>query len=331
LPYKKQQQMKAAVIYGKDQLPEYVDYPEPAAPQPGELLATVRAVAIKHFDKSRASGVHYSADKPKGPGRIIGGDGVCILPDGKRVYAIGVSGMLAERALIDAERMVVVPEGLDDSTAAALPNAVIGSAMALRFKAQLQPGDVVLINGATGFTGRVAVQIAKHYGAGKIIATGRNLASLQALKESGADVCIPIDGDEVAFSALIREQHAIQAIDVVLDYLWGATAALILDCLKGDGSFSNKQRFVSIGSMSGDLLPLSAAILRSVNLQLSGSGLGAWTQTEVAILFQDILPEMFALTATGKLVAPTISIALPDIAQLWHYETSGGQRLVVHV
>ena len=70
--------------------------------------------------------------------------------------------------------MVKLPNGIDDAVAAALPNAVAGSAMALRFRAAMQSGETVLINGATGFTGKIAVQIAKHYGAKKIVVTGRN-------------------------------------------------------------------------------------------------------------------------------------------------------------
>jgi NADPH:quinone reductase-like Zn-dependent oxidoreductase len=164
--------MKAAVMYQQGELPQYVDFPEPTAQNDDEVLVTVKAVAIKHLDKSKASGKHYSSDAPKEGGRVIGGDGVCLLQDGTRVYGMGVSGMLAEKATIAKDRIVKLPHGISDDAAAALANAVIGSAMGLRFKADIQPGDVVLINGATGFTGRVAVQIAKHYGAGKVIATG---------------------------------------------------------------------------------------------------------------------------------------------------------------
>ena len=138
--------MKAAVMYEKGDLPQYVDIPEPNQNE-GEILVTVQAVAIKHLDKSKASGKHYSSDKPKEGGQVVGGDGVCLLPDGTRVYGMGVSGMLAEKATIEPERIVPIPDGLNNTLAAALPNAVIGAAMGLKFKAGIQPGDVVLING----------------------------------------------------------------------------------------------------------------------------------------------------------------------------------------
>lgn len=323
--------MKAAVIYQRGGLPEYTDLPEPQVNGDDELLVTVKAVALKHVDKSRASGNHYSSTEPKGEGRVPGGDGVCLLPDGTRVYAMGISGMLAEKATIDKRRIVPLPAGIDAAVAAALPNAVIGAAMGLKFKAGMQPGDVVLINGATGFTGHIAVQIAKHYGAKKIIITGRNQQALNELFSLGADEAITILQDDESFTAQLSRIHAETPIDIIIDYLWGHTAEMILAVLKGDGRFTNKVRYVSVGSMAGDLIQLSAANLRSVDLQLSGSGLGAWSKQQVGLLFSDILPEMFQLAAADKLTVNTVTVKLEDIANLWNLEVPGGQRLVVTV
>jgi len=321
--------MKAAVIFKQGELPQYVDFKEPVAKGDEELLVSVRAVALKHFDKSRATGKHYSDTTDLQHAKVPGGDGVCVLADGRRVYAMGISGMLAERALVERDRMVLLPEALDDVTAAALPNAVIGSAMALRFRACIQPGETVLINGATGFIGRVAVQIAKHYGAGKVIATGRNQESLKALLLLGADEIISTQQEDALFAAQLGEAHAAKPIDVVIDYLWGHSAEHILSVLKGNGAFTHKTRYVSVGSVTGDTIQLSAAILRSVNLQLSGSGLGSWTKDDVSKLFAEILPEMFQLAAAGKLKIETAKISLRDIETLWNLEVPDGKRLVV--
>jgi NADPH:quinone reductase-like Zn-dependent oxidoreductase len=203
--------------------------------------------------------------------------------------------------------------------------------MGLKFKANIQQGDVVLINGATGFTGRVAVQIAKHYGAKKVIATGRNQQSLDELLSLGADETISVLQDDESFKKQITAIHSETPIDIIVDYLWGHTAEMILACIKGDGSFTNKIRYVSVGGMSGDLIQLSAANLRSVNLQLTGSGLGAWSKPQVAELFSEIFPEMFALAAAGKLKVETIKVKLADIAELWKLEVDNGRRLVVVV
>lgn len=323
--------MKAAVMYQNGELPKYVDFPEPTIQHDDELLVTVKAVAIKHIDKGSASGRHYSSDAPKQDGRVVGGDGICLLEDGTRIYGIGVSGMLAEKATIHKNYIAKVPDALDDVTAAALPNAVMGAAMGLKFKADIQPGDVVLINGATGFTGRIAVQIAKHYGAKKIIVTGRNQQSLEDLLSLGADEIISVLQDDESFKNRIKEIHSQTPIDIVIDYLWGHTAEIILGCLKGNGSFTNRTRYVSIGSMAGDIIQLSAANLRSVDLQLAGSGMGSWSKSEVGLLFKEMLPEMFELAATGKLKVAATQVKLKDIAELWNLDVSNGQRLVVTI
>jgi NADPH:quinone reductase-like Zn-dependent oxidoreductase len=334
--FDKKSDMKAAVLYNKGGAPQYVDIPEPVPQNEGEVLVSVKAVALKHVDKSRAKGTHYSTEGNQGEGgqgeaKIVGGDGVCLLPDGTRVYALGIGGMMAEKATVEKDRVVRIPAGLDDLTAAALPNAVFGAAMALRFRAGIEPGDTVLVNGATGFTGRVAVQIARHYGAGRIIATGRNARSLQELQALGADEIVPILQTDEAFTARVQEIHRITPINVVIDYLWGHTAELILASLKGKGAFTASTRFVSVGAMTGDLIQLSAANLRSVDLQLSGSGLGSWTRGQVGVLFSEMLPDMFQLAADGKLRVGTVGVALSNIEKLWAVEVADGKRLVVEI
>ncbi|HTI60807.1 zinc-binding alcohol dehydrogenase family protein [Mucilaginibacter sp.] len=323
--------MKAAVIFGKGGLPQYVEYPEPSTRNNDEILVTVKAVAIKHFDKGRANGEHYSSNVSAANGQVPGGDGVCLLEDGTRVYGMAVSGMMAEKAIINKSRIVKLPDELEDSIAAALPNAVIGAAMGLRFKAGIQPGDVVLVNGATGFTGRVAVQIAKHYGAKKVIVTGRNQQSLISLTTLGADEIISVAQHDDQLKAQLKAIHDQTPIDIVIDYLWGHTAEIIFECLKGDGSYTNRIRYVSVGSIAGDLVQLSAATMRSVNITLTGSGLGAWSKQQVGLLFTEILPEMFQLAAERKLKVETIEVELVDIAKLWSLDVPSGQRLVVMI
>ena len=191
--------MKAAVMYHKGDTPKYSDFPSPTIQRDNELLISVKAAALKHLDKAQASGKHYSTENDKTLAKVIGGDGVGLLDNGSRIYAIGTSGMIAEKAVVEKNYMVAIPDLVDDATAAALPNAVMGSAMALRFRARMKPGETVLINGATSFTGRIAVQIAKHYGAKKIIVTGRNEDSLQALLALGADEIVSVKQDDDTF------------------------------------------------------------------------------------------------------------------------------------
>jgi NADPH:quinone reductase-like Zn-dependent oxidoreductase len=323
--------MKAAVMHSQGEMPQYVDFPDPVVQNDDEVLVSVKAVALKHFDRGRAKGTHYSASSSKQEVKIVGGDGVCQLPDGTRIYAVGASGMLAERAIVERDRIVPLPAGLDDVTAAALPNAVFGAAMALRFQAGIEPGDTVFVNGATGFTGRVAVQIARYYGAKWIIATGRNPQSLQELYDLGADEIISLQQTDEQFTSRLRQIHQNTPPNVIIDYLWGHTAEMILASLKSTGSFTPRTRFVSVGSVTGDLIQLSSSTLRSVQLQLSGSGLGSWTKSQVRTLFTEILPEMFQLAVDGKLRLETINVALRDIEKLWDMDVPDGKRLVVQI
>lgn len=324
--------MKAAVMFQRGEMPQYTEkFSEPIANGEDEILISVKAAAIKHLDKSKASGKHYSAKGDINQAKVPGGDGVGILADGTRVFALGVSGMIAEKAIIEKSRMVKLPDGIDDVTAAALPNALAGSAMALRFRAAMKTGETVLINGATGFTGKIAVQIAKYYRAGKIIVTGRNEQTLQSLLALGADEIVPITQDDENFVSKIQQIHNNTPIDIIIDYLWGHTAELILEALKGKGTFTQRTRFVSIGSVTGDKIQLSSEILRSVDLQISGSGLGSWTKEEMQKLLKEIIPEMFQLAADNKLKVETQTVALQDIEKLWNTEMPDGKRLVVTI
>ena len=322
--------MKAAVVYKKGELPQYTDFPDPIVENENQVLIAVKAAAVKNLDKNIASGKHYSVDE-KETAKVAGGDGVGLLEDGTRVYALGVTGMIAEKAIIDKNKMVKVPEGLDDCTAAALPNAVAGSAMALRFRADIQKGETVLINGATGVTGKIAIQLARHYGAKRIIVTGRNEEALKTLLNLGADEYVVLTQPEKDFIAQIKKIHSNTPIDIIIDYLWGSSAELILKSLKGDGSFTPKTRFVSVGSLSGDTIQLSSEILRSVDLKLSGSGFGSWTKKEMMQLITEILPEMFELALSEKLVIETVSIALKDIEKAWDMTVPDGKRLVITI
>lgn len=322
--------MKAAVVFQKGELPRYVtDFAEPQAKSENELLLSVKASAVKNLDKMRASGKHYSAENEPWTAKVVGGDGVGFLEDGTRVYAMGVSGMIAEKAIVEKTRIVKLPVNLDDAAAAALPNAVMGSALALRFRAGLQKGETVLINGATGVTGKIAVQLAKYYGAKKVIATGRNEQSLQELMKLGADEIIPLQQADESFVSVIKKAHQQNPLDIVIDYLWGHSAELILSSLKGNGGFSHRTRFVTVGGMMSDTITLSSSVLRGTDIQISGSGLGSWTREEVKQLFTEILPELFQLAADRKLKIETVNAELKDIEKVWNMNIDGGKRLVV--
>src|SRR6202789_1499716 len=225
--------MKAAVVTEAGKAPVYVNFETPVA-KTGEELISVRASALSQFTKSRASGSHYSSDG--GFPLVAGADGVGITRDGRRVYFVlpeAPFGALAELCPVEASRCIELPDSLDDVTAAAIANPGMSAWAALAERARLQPGETVLVNGATGGAGRLAVQLAKHLGAGKVIATGRNAAELEEVKKLGADIVIPF-----ALGALNRsgakdyekalKQVFASGINVVIDYLWGGSAKMVI-------------------------------------------------------------------------------------------------------
>ena len=188
-------------------------------PEPGETRIAVAAAALSPLARARASGAHYSA-AGQYPA-VVGVDGVGRLDDGRRVYFMlprAPWGAMAEFIVAPATQIAPLPEGLDDATAAALANPGMSSWAAFKERAKLKAGETVLINGATGSAGRLAVQIAKHFGAKRVIATGRNAEFLRALAALGADATITLGDDEAALEDRFRALFA-EGIDVVVDYL----------------------------------------------------------------------------------------------------------------
>jgi NADPH:quinone reductase-like Zn-dependent oxidoreductase len=266
--------MKAAIVREAGKAPVYGDFDEPV-PADGELGVAVAAAALSPVVKSRASGTHYTSSR-RFP-FIAGIDGVGRLDDGRRVYFLlsrPPYGSMAEKAVAPLSRCVVLPDGLDDVTAAAIANPGMSCWAAFKERAKLTAGETVLVNGATGNAGRLAVQVAKYLGAKKVIATGRNAESLQSLAALGADVTIPLVEDDPTLQDALEAQFA-GGVDVVADYLWGRSAERLLSAAAKAGAGRTPIRFVQIGSVSGSEIALSAATLRAAAIELMGSGFGS--------------------------------------------------------
>src|SRR5712672_2932842 len=195
--------MKAAIVVEAGKTPVYGDFQEPV-PANGEVRVTGSTAALSSVVRSRASGRHYSSS-----GRlpfVVGIDGVGRLDDGRRVYFVlpkAPFGSMSEQTVIRPFQCVSLPDDLDDATAAAIGNPGMSAWAALRERARFTAGETVLVNGATGTAGRLAVQIAKHMGAKRVVATGRNPEALKALPRLGADTTIPLgEGGDVFEDAL---------------------------------------------------------------------------------------------------------------------------------
>jgi len=220
-----------------------------------------------------------------------------------------------------------VPDGVDDNTAAALPNPALSSWLSLVWRAQLKPGETVLILGATGVAGKLAAQIATHLGAGRIVAAGRNKQILATLPDLGADATIGLDqADQELTAAFIREASH-RRFDIVLDFLWGHPTEVLLNALTGHDVMAENAalRLIEIGDMAGPTISLSGAALRSSGIEIYGSGGGSIPRT--AIL--DAIPQVWALAASGKLRIDTESVPLTEIENAWRRNDLPGRRLVI--
>jgi NADPH:quinone reductase-like Zn-dependent oxidoreductase len=317
--------LKAALLHQLGTIPKFDTLPDPIPVNDQQTLITVKAAALKTLDKIKASGKHYLT-YPSFP-TAVGTDGAGILADGTKVYAMGLSGMMAEKALIAKGSGHVIPDGLDFETAAALPNALMGSDAALLFRGKIKKGDVVLINGATGVTGKVAVQMAKYRGASRVIVTGRNADTLFALKALGADDVISLQQTDAEFSQQLLAIQNANAIDIVLDYLWGHPMELILTSLKS--AKPHQVKVVTIGEMAGSTINLPSGFLRSSKIEILGSGFGSLSLDELDQYFKNELPKLFALAAEGHLKLDLITYPLKDIEEVWQKDLPAGKRIVI--
>jgi NADPH:quinone reductase-like Zn-dependent oxidoreductase len=309
--------MKAALVTDVGKTPIYGEFSEPV-PADGESRVTVSAAAISHVVKGRASGTHYSAS-----GRlpfVVGIDGAGRLDDGRRVYFVlphAPYGSMAELAVVPSTQCIDIPDDLDDITAAAIANPGMSSWAAYTERARLKRGETVLVNGATGTSGRLAVQIARHLGAKKIIATGRDSEALKSVAALGADVTIPLTDDAAAMEDAFKTQFA-QGVDVVIDYLWGSSAERILTAAAKAAPDAVPIRFVQIGAPSGADITLPSAVLRSSAIEMMGSGIGSVALNRLVHVVRDLL----AATVPGGFKIAFNPVPLSEVEAAWPRDDS---------
>jgi NADPH:quinone reductase-like Zn-dependent oxidoreductase len=326
----KQLNMKAAVIHQTGEIPQYEEIADPVIKE-GQEPGLVKAASIKNIDKSLAKGAHYDKTNRQFP-VTVGVDGIAVLEDGTRVYtgSVPLYGMMAEKTAIIRGYSVPVPDELDDITAAALPNPAASAWMALAWRGQLKQGDNILIMGATGVTGKMAIQIARHLGAGKIVAAGRNESVFEHLKGLGADQVISLSQPEEDLKAAFKKAAREMPFDIVLDYLWGRPAEILLEALTGHDLRAEGKvtRYIHIGEMAGSTIQLPGAVLRSTGLELYGAGGGSMIKEVMSSLITEVVPEIFRLAAEGRLTIDTEVAPLSDIANAWQ-RAGNGKRIVI--
>ena len=317
--------MHAAVVRSFDHPPRYEVYDTPEPIGPDQVLVDVLAVGLHPRVRTDAAGRHYTSTGTLP--MIPGVDGVGRLRDGKRVYFVSpddVWGSMAERAVVDLRRVVPLPEDADVIKVAAAMNPAMSSWVALRRRVPLQPGQSVLVLGATGNAGAMAVQVAKHLGAGRVVGAGRNPERLAELRAVGADevVALSDDGDATAE----RLAGAAAEVDIVVDYLWAAPAATaMMAILEARADRSRALDWIQIGAVAGPTIELPSVALRSANLRIQGNGQGA---VSTGVYLAE-LPSLVDEIDRGTVVINARPVPLADVEEAWSASEPPGQRRVL--
>ncbi|MEV6631731.1 zinc-binding alcohol dehydrogenase family protein [Actinoplanes sp. NPDC051470] len=311
----------AAVVHSFSEAPRYeaFDIPDPAGDD--QVAAEVLVAGLHPRVRSAAAGNHYTSTGvlPMIPGI----DGVARLADGHIVYFVAddhLPGSLASHTVLDPRRTVPIPPDVDLAKIAAGLNPAMSSWVALRRRVPLEPGQSVLVLGATGNAGQLAIQVAKRLGAARVVAAGRNSARLATLPALGADTTVPLDGSPYALAEAAAE------VDIVLDYLWGQPATdAIMAVLRARPDRSRAMNWIQIGSVAGPTITLPSVALRSANFRLQGNGQGAVSTRA----YLEELPALIQEINTGAIEVTAAESRLADIEKLWSTPEKPGTRTVL--
>jgi NADPH:quinone reductase-like Zn-dependent oxidoreductase len=305
--------MKAAVVSSFDAPPRYQDFPDPVPAGDDDMVVDVLAAGLHPRVRSQADGSHYTStdELPLIPGI----DGVGRGADGLLRYFIlpdTTLGAMAEQTVIDPRRSIVLPAGSDPVAVAAAMNPAMSSWVALRRRVQFQAGQDVLVLGATGSAGQMAIQIAKLSGAGAIIAAGRNAERLAGLPAAGATGTVSLDGDPEVVARQLGQTAS--EVDVVIDYLWGEpTTVAMIAIITARADRAKALTWIEIGSIAGSTAQVPSAALRAARLTIVGSGQGSVSAHE----YLAELPALAEAIAAGTLNADARVMPLADVETAW--------------
>jgi NADPH:quinone reductase-like Zn-dependent oxidoreductase len=311
--------VRAAVLREHGATPRVEEFADPD-PVPGAVVVDVLAAALHHLDLHKATGTFYTGPPPLPS--VVGTDGVGRLADGRRVYfdaTVAPHGSMAERTLVPSDVLLDVAEGVDDAVAAALGNTGLAAWLSLAWRAELQRGETVLVLGATGAVGSVAVQVAKTLGAKRVVAADRAGQGLAHLLERGADATVEIDTvDDLA--AAFREAAG-GDVDVTIDMLWGAPAFAAMSVA------AHRGRHVEVGNMAGETITLPAPLIRSKSLDVRGFSVAH----PPAELKGDAYLRLTEHAANGDITVDVDRRPLDDVAAAWERQrqAAGGAKMVL--
>jgi NADPH:quinone reductase-like Zn-dependent oxidoreductase len=321
--------VRAAVLDTPGEEPVVRDHPEPGEIA-GHTLVTVTAAPIVPLDQLAASGRSYFG-RPATP-YVPGTQGVGVvtrsdvLAAGTRVFFTTSAGMapgdgsFAERCSVPDDAVVPVDRGVPDAAAAALGMSAVAAWMALTERGRLQSGERVLVLGAGGAVGQVAVAAAKVLGAGRVVAGCRSAGAQERARRAGADAVVPLAGDVDELAARLQDACG-GSVDVVVDPVFGSAATAACRVLADRG------RLVNLGGASGDRAEFSSAVLRSRTVDVLGYTNNALTADQR----REALAAVFRHAGSGRLAVAHEQVPLADARVAWGRQATGqaGVRLVL--
>src|SRR4051812_43510351 len=305
--------MRAAILDEYGGTPRVGDFRDAE----GDTVLDVLAAGLNPIDLRTATGALGRGEVP----RVVGKEGIGRTPDGRRVYFDAPHdpfGAFAERVPVNSAEVVDVPDGVEDAHAVCYGIAGLAAWLSLERRAELQPGERVLILGASGVVGLIGVQVAKLLGAGRVVAAARSEDGLRRAAELGADATVRLDTDDLADAF---KDAAGGPLDVVLDPLWGAPAAAAVDALGFRG------RLIQMGQSAGAESTLASAKIRFKEASI----LGHTNFAAPADVRANALRRMWDHAAAGELVADYETVALDDVADAWRRQGESPNRKLVLV
>jgi NADPH:quinone reductase-like Zn-dependent oxidoreductase len=318
--------MDAAILRELGKAPRCEQFPGPTATD-GEVLVHVLAAALKPIDRQLALGSHYAS--PQQLPVVCGTDGVGRLDGGERVFFGGCRppyGAMAQRTVVPRAFTFPVPEALDDATAAALLNPGVSAWLSLNYRAKLARGENILILGATGVAGRLAVKIAKLLGAGRVVAAGRNPEVLDSLSALGADAAIRLDAPAVELREAFVREAGTSGFQVVIDFVWGEPARQFLAATsrREFAAIGSETRFVQVGESAGPVIALPASVLRSTPLMILGTG-GIPPHDVLVSAIREVMEN----ATRGKLQVDTEKVPLVEIENAWQGNRGTRRQIII--
>jgi len=310
--------VRAAVIREVGAAPEFGDAEEPS----GDTIE-VLAAPINPIDLAVSRGILATGHPPLP--YVPGCEAVGRAGDGRLVWLFGGSlgrtsnGAMAERAAIGDSHLCDVPDGADPALAAGLGIAGLAGWLPLAWRAPLEGGENVLVLGATGSVGLVAVQVAKLFGAARIVAAGRSAAGLERAAQLGADVTIRLDeADDLV--AAFKDAFGGEGPNYVFDPLWGEPAAAAVQAAVPWA------RVVNLGQSAGPTSELASAAVRFKSLTIFGFTSFAPAPDVLAEHYRRLVEHAIA----GEVVLEVERIPLDSVADAWRRQAEGaGAKLVL--